>query len=222
MNCPSPPLLTQALTHAQTEVNSATNAYNAALESHYYTTTAAQAFLLVGIGDALSQAIEGRGQEDHATYDAVRTLRMASLGLVIGGFGTACWLRHLEDWLPGHATGARVLQKASIDAGLWAPFANTAYLVLVPLLEGKSERDVSRLLKERFVPVMQTELMTFFPYNLVSFSMIAPLYRPFTTGFVSCCFAVFISYVTHTSQADEAAAGAEERASEVGPALVGE
>ena len=49
----------------------------------------------------------------------------------------------------------------------------------------------------KFVPVMQTELCTFFPYNLVSFSLIPPLLRPFTTGFVSMCFSVYISYVTH-------------------------
>ena len=49
---------------------------------------------------------------------------------------------------------------------------------------------------------MKTELMTFFPYNLVSFSVIPPLLRPFTTGFVSMCFSVYISYVTHQHHHD--------------------
>ena len=197
LNCPSPPLLSHALCEGQSLVRGFSEGYNSALDNHYYATTAAQAFLLVGTGDVLSQLIEGRAEAAPVPYDLERTTRMAVLGLLIGGLGTACWLRHLEGWLPGHESAARVLQKACLDAGFWAPIANTAYLVLVPLLEGKSTDEVKGMLDERFVPVMKTELATFFPYNLISFSMIPPLYRPFTTGFVSCCFAVFISFVTH-------------------------
>jgi hypothetical protein len=69
--------------------------------------------------------------------------------------------------------------------------------VLTPLLEGQSVEQVRRMLNKEFVPVMRAELSTFFPYNLVSFSLIPPLVRPFTTAFVSMCFAVFISYTTH-------------------------
>ena len=90
-----------------------------------------------------------------------------------------------------------MLEKACIDAGFWAPIANTLYLVLTPLSEGESVEAVKQSTAAKFVPVMKTELMTFFPYNLVSFSVIPPLLRPFTTGFISMCFAVYISWVTH-------------------------
>ena len=74
------------------------------------------------------------------------------------------------------------------------------------------------MLRERFVPVMKTEWCTFFPYNLVSFSLVPPLIRPFTTGFVSMCFAVYISYMTHLEPEPEAAA---EAAAEAGEELEG-
>ena len=170
--------------------------YYDALETHYYATTAIQAFLLVGTGDSLSQYIEIRSG-DGERYDVVRTLRMAMLGLLIAGFGTSTWLKWLEGELPGHASSTVVLEKASLDACIWAPLANTLYLILTPLLEGKTPEEVKEMLGERFLPVMRTELQTFFPYNLISFSLIHPLYRPFTTGFVSMCFAVYISYITH-------------------------
>jgi len=98
-----------------------------------------------------------------------------------------------------------VLLKATLDACFWAPLANTAYLVLTPLSEGESVESVKGILRERFVPVMKTELMTFFPYNLISFSLVPPLVRPFTTGFVSMCFAVFISWITHLHPEEEEA-----------------
>jgi len=190
IGCPPHPDLASALS----------SAYHGALEQHYYSTTAAQAFALVGAGDALSQAIERRSSGG-GEYDPARTVRMALLGLLIGGLGTACWLRHLEAALPGHDSAARVLQKAALDACVWAPLANSGYLVLTPLLEGRRPEEVASMVGQRFLPVMRTELCTFFPYNLVSFSAVPPLLRPFSTGFVSMCFAVYISWITHRREA---------------------
>jgi len=139
--------------------------------------------------------------QQRPAYDPMRTLRMGVLGLVIGGIGTSNWLQFLEGKIPGHDSVANVLEKAVLDACLWAPLANTGYLVATPLLEGKEAAEVSEMVKERFVPVMKTELLTFFPYNLVSFSCIPPLIRPFSTGFVSLCFGVYLSWVTHLKSA---------------------
>lgn len=80
------------------EVKILVDAYNEALRLHYGLTTAVQAFVLVGMGDAIAQKIE------KVEYDPVRTFRMGSLGLVIGGIGTSHWLKFLESQLPGHAT----------------------------------------------------------------------------------------------------------------------
>lgn len=86
-----------------------------------------------------------------------------------------------------------------IDACIWAPIANGAYLGLTPLVEGAGFKRAGEIVRERFAEVMKTELKTFTPYNLVAFSLIPPLMRPFSTGFVSMCFGVYISYVTHLS-----------------------
>ena len=76
---------------------------------------------------------------------------MALLGLLIGGLGTACWLRHLEAALPGHDSAARVLQKAALDACVWAPLANSGYLVLTPLLVCLRAEVVEESLQLEFV-----------------------------------------------------------------------
>ena len=64
---------------------------------------------------------------------------------------------------------------------------------------------------------MKTELCTFFPYNLISFSLIPPLVRPFTTGFVSMCFAVYMSWITHQQEGSEAASAAPVPLTATGP-----
>jgi hypothetical protein len=132
-----------------------------------------------------------------STYDPVRTVRMGLLGLLIGGVGTSNWLRFLEVQLPGHGSLGVVVEKAVLDACLWAPVANGLYLVLTPLLEGKRWQEVRDHAAAEIGPVMKTELLTFFPYNLLNFSLVPPLLRPFTTGFVSMCFSVYLSLVTH-------------------------
>lgn len=185
------------------EATSLVNAYNEALRTNYDLTTAVQAFVLVGMGDAIAQKIE------KVEFDPVRTLRMGSLGLVIGGIGTSHWLKFLESQLPGHATAARVVEKSLIDACFWAPIANGAYLGLTPLVEGAGLQRSGEVVQERFAEVMKTELKTFTPYNLVAFSLIPPLLRPFTTGFVSMCFGVYISYITHLTPTVEEAPAAE-------------
>ena len=190
------------------------------------------------MGDLIAQVIERKDANDadlKQPLDLSRTLRMGLLGTVVGGFGTATWLRWLEGtlpvveansaltfadlplWLyepvlraletyaPEHGIGLDsvtddllVLVKATLDACVWAPIANTLYLVLTPLSEGASLEEVAGQLQENFAPVMKTELSTFFPYTLVAFSLIPPLVRPFSTGLLSMCFSIYISLTTHS------------------------
>jgi len=111
----------------------------------------------------------------------------------------------LATYAPEHGVGLDsvtddllVLVKATLDSCVWAPVENTLFLVLTPLLEGASFEEVGSLLNDNFLPVMQTELGAFFPYNLLAFSLIPPLLRPFSTGLASMCFSVYISLTTHT------------------------
>jgi len=209
--------------------------YITALNEHYYQTTVLQSLVLVSIGDMLAQAIEANGDEQSKmSFDWQRTARMGMLGTVIGGLGTATWLRFLEAQLPtieAHAAASfldlplglyepvlrafetfgpehgfgldavadslLVTVKATLDACVWAPIANTAYLVLTPLSEGQDLSSVGESLNENFLPVMKSELKTFFPYNLLAFAFIPPLVRPFTTGLISMCFSTYISWITH-------------------------
>jgi len=74
--------------------------YIAALHEHYYVTASLQAFPLVSLGDLVAQMIERNGADgvEKPPLDLQRTLRMGMLGTLVGGLGTATWLR----WLEGH------------------------------------------------------------------------------------------------------------------------
>jgi len=169
--------------------------YSSAVTDHYYATAMVQAFLLVFLGDYLAQRIEGKADEGDEA-DIVRSLRMGILGMLIAGVGTATWLSALETKLPGHTLSNTVL-KATLDTTVWAPVANSAYLFFVPLLEGASVEEAIQRLADCFWEVMGTEAKTYGPYNLLSFALIPPMWRPFSTGFVSMCFAIYLSLVAN-------------------------
>jgi hypothetical protein len=72
-------------------------------------------------------------------------------------------LRSFETFGPEHGFGLDsvsdallTLVKATLDACVWAPIANTLYLVLTPLAEGASLEAVGSTLEQNFVPVMQS------------------------------------------------------------------
>ena len=124
-------------------------------------------------------------------------------------------LRVLETYGPEHGIGLDsitddllVLVKATLDACVWAPIANTLYLVLTPLTEGASLEEVGSQVRENFLPVMRTEVSTFFPYTLVAFSLIPPLVPPFSTGLLSMLFSIYISLTTHSEPSAPLAAAA--------------
>eukprot|EP00966_Prymnesium_polylepis_P249994 5778999-Prymnesium_polylepis.1 len=148
------------------------------------------------------------------------------LGVVIGGLGDAMWLRYLEEpglfepilrafdlFGAGHgvaldADSLLVVIKTALDAFVWAPIANSLYLVLTPLSEGMDLTSVIDTLGENFLPVMQSEWSVFLPYNLLAFAFLPPFIRPFTTGFVSMLFSTYLSWITHPMGTDEATEGA--------------
>ena len=203
------------------------------MNDHYYLTTCLQALALVSIGDVLAQALESTGTNDSEvpvslSVDWQRTLRTGMLGIAIGGIGDAMWLRYLEE--PGlfepvlrafstfnvehrigiDADSLLVVVKATLDAFVWAPIANTLYLVLTPLSEGMDLTSVSQSLGDNFLPVMQSELSIFFPYNLLAFALIPPVIRPFTTGLVSMFFSTYLSWITHVDPKAHLAMGSAE------------
>jgi hypothetical protein len=189
------------------------SSYLNALNDHYLPTTCLQAGVLGSIGDVLAQAIDRN--ETASSLDWQRACRTGTLGVVIGGIGDAMWLRYLEE--PGlfepiirtfdrfgadHGVALDpdvflVVIKTTLDAFVWAPIANSLYLVLTPLSEGVDLTSVVDSLVENFLPVMQSEWSVFLPYNLLAFALFPPFIRPFTTGFVSMLFSTYLSWITH-------------------------
>lgn len=167
-------------------------AYEALLERSTLGVVATQASLMRVAGDRTAQAISiAHGSQ--AAVHPEHTLAMALIGLVVSGVGGALWLQHLEQFVGPTRGALDVVRKAALDFTCWAPLANVAYLIGVPLLSGAALDAAAANAQAQFVPTMGLELTMFVPYNLLAFSVVPPSLRP-ATGQVACLiFSVLIA-----------------------------
>ena len=82
------------------------------------------------------------------------------------------------------------MRKAATDYSVWAPFANTCYLLGVPLLTGHDVAAALQTLQAGFASVMLLELSIFAPYNIFAFRNISLNYRPAVSAALAFLFTV--------------------------------
>ena len=123
--------------------------------------------------------------------DPAHVAAIGSLGFVVSGLAGACWLRLLERIGPCGTEPADCVKKAGMDYTMWAPLANSAYLLGVPLLTAVYSGGTADLglalstWESGFLAVMAMELAIFAPYNVCAFKMIPPNFRPQTAAVLS-------------------------------------
>ena len=164
-------------------------------EHAYVGVAGVQSALLGGVADAASQQMLTH------SVDTDHVAAMAILAACLSGALNAVWLRQLEAAVPGTSTEA-VLKKTIFDYVFAGAIANSAYLVLVPLLTAALAGEVSGgdpldgWTVDGFRSVMMLEACTFAPYNLFAFKVVPPFWRPLTAAGVSATGTIVLSAIT--------------------------
>ena len=126
--------------------------------------------------------------------------------LLFSGLVGSAWLALLESTLGSGTESRDIVRKAVCDFCIYAPVANSVYLVLVPLLAGAIEQhaafDMSSSLchslstwQSNFGSAMQLEAQVFVPFNLVAFRLIPPALRPQAQACMSsACGVIHMQY----------------------------
>lgn len=179
---------------AEVQYKSALTTYRRASEEYYLPMASAQSGLLRGVADAAGQTLC-----HPAYYDPTQTAAVAAIGLLVSGFGGAIWLQHLEKKLGSETSRGAVLRKTAADYCCWAPCANSAYLLLVPLLTGHGLADSLVSLQGGFLSVMLLEASMFMPYNLLAFNSIPAPLRPPAGSLLAACFTIGLGIVGFSS-----------------------
>ena len=127
------------------------------------------------------------------SVDPAHTTAIFLLAFFVSGLGNAMWLRRLETMYGTGTEPATLARKTATDYSVWAPFANSAYLLGVPLLTGHDVAAALSTLQSGFLSVMLMELCIFAPYNLVGYSYVPPAHRVAAKAVFSFFFSIALS-----------------------------
>ena len=164
--------------------------YQNACSEHYLLMASAQTAALRGAADCWGQHIRLAN-----TVDLQHAAHMAIIAALVSGLGGAMWRRHLEHQLGSCESARNVLTKTACDYTLWAPFANSAYIVGLPLLAGASPDAALGSLPSNLPSAMGIEAVVFGPYNIFAFARIPLAMRPITEALLSVIFTVSIGFL---------------------------
>lgn len=166
----------------------------------YFTQAAAVSCVLRASSDLVGQTLS-LGEANLAHVAA-----MGTVGLLFSGFIGAAWLATLERALGdgSEAAGATTVRKAAADYLIYAPLANSAYLLAVPFLTALysqcADLDLASTAMHSLdtwhssiVSAMQLEAAMFLPFNLLSFRVIPADFRPQASALMSAGFTVCLS-----------------------------
>ncbi|EOD37051.1 hypothetical protein EMIHUDRAFT_110055 [Emiliania huxleyi CCMP1516] len=101
--------------------------------------------------------------------------------------------RLLEASAGSETTPEIIVLKCTADYFIWAPIANTLYLVLVPLLMGQTPAAAFQIMLDGFGAVSLLELCIWTPYNLLSFRFLPLELRPPTQSALAALFTIGLS-----------------------------
>ena len=144
---------------------------------------------------AQASDLVGQGLQ-HAPADPTHAVAMAAIAAGVSGFGGAMWLRKLEGLYGTSTEPGVVARKTATDYVFWAPIANTAYLLGLPLLTGHGAEAALSTWQAGFVSVMLLELSIFMPYNVFAFRMIPLEARPLVQTLLSAAFTIGLCTVS--------------------------
>lgn len=165
--------------------------YNIILDAHPLYTKCATSLVGFTIGDFLAQNFI---EKDDEPYDFVRTLRLASFGVLLHATSGHYFYGFLDDKFPG-TEGTTVATKVAIDQILWAPVFTMMFFAYNSLLEGKSLEEYFAKLRSDLVTGVRGSWSYWTPAHIINFAFIPPSQRLLYINVLQVVYNIFLSFL---------------------------
>jgi len=181
-------------------------AYLASVASHPVLTKAATSCVAYGIGDFLTQFVQGRRLGD---VRLARVARSAVAGLIVHGPLCHYWMLWADSAL--HFGGAWWSTPAKVlaDQTAWSLFLNTAYTTTILLLQGKTPDQVQKEVAATWYPAISAGWRFWPLIHMVTFSSLIPV--DLKLLFVDCVEVIWVMILSRTVNQDKQGQEAEQR-----------
>ncbi|VVC97250.1 unnamed protein product [Leptidea sinapis] len=144
------------------------------------------------IGDVVQQEIEVHANK-LKKYDWSRTARMFIVGCLMGPLHHYYYI-YLDKVLP-HTDIKTVVKKILNDQLLASPATILSFFYALGVLEGKTFKDSTQEIKEKFKYVYIGDCLFWPPIQFINFYFLPTHYRVFYINFATMIYNVFLSYM---------------------------
>ena len=154
---------------------------------------------LMAVGDLSVQVIEQSLDKDlPKVIDWSRTGRMLCCGLVFGPMGHG-WYKVLDRYLP-LTTPSTVVKKILLEQLSLSPIGNGLFFFMAGRLEGKSDDETWRELKQKFWTIYKMEWSFWVPVQWFNFYYLQPKYRVLYVSVAATFWDAYLSYAKHNEK----------------------
>ena len=188
------------------------------LETRPILTKSISSSILVGLGDVLTQTLEHNHQHHHPsssssssttgfTLDWVRTLKMASFGIIMIGPTLHLWYKFLDRFVAKKYPVGYVLSNTErtlnaarqmlVDQTLFAPFALFQFLAYMGAIEGKSFDSIAEKMKHDMWPTLVVNWYIWPAAQMLNFTLVPLQYRVLFVNSVAILWNAYLSHVQH-------------------------
>ena len=157
------------------------------------------------IADSIAQFSERAvGDASSMLTDVRRTARFGIFGFFDGAVAHG-WFHALDAAVGDDGTTGQTLVKVAYDALLYTPCWCLWFITAFALLEGKSLRDIPRMVKNDFGELYQGNLGFFLPLTGIIYGVVPRNQRVLAEELANLVYTTFVSLWSHARDQDEPA-----------------
>lgn len=131
------------------------------------------------IGDVVAQSVAmSTGVQAHGSYDAMRSLRLAAFGGLVGGPLGHYWFQFLDANVLVHApkSAQAVVSKVALDQLAFSPLGTCIFYAFHTAAEGRPGQYIPTL-QDKWWPSLKAGWQFWMPAHCVNFALVPPSQR---------------------------------------------
>ncbi|XP_015698690.2 PXMP2/4 family protein 4-like [Oryza brachyantha] len=172
--------------------------YLGSIEARPVLTKSVTAAAIFTVADLSSQMIT-LGSED--SLDLVRTMRMASYGLLISGPSLHLWFNFISKLLPKQDV-VNTFKKMFLGQAVYGPIINSVFFSYNAGLQGETMPEIIARLKRDLIPTIKSGLIYWPLCDFITFKFIPVHLQPLVSNSFSFLWTIYITYMASLKKAD--------------------
>ncbi|KAG0460957.1 hypothetical protein HPP92_021254 [Vanilla planifolia] len=134
------------------------------------------------------------------SIDLMRTLRMASFGILISGPSLHVWYNFISRVLPKR-DAINILKKIFIGQAIFGPIVNVCFFSMNAALQGETEEEILARLRRDLIPTLKSSLAYWPACDFITFKFVTVRLQPLVNNSFAFLWTIYLTYVASLQKA---------------------